>query len=39
VAPDLLILLASGAVLCILSAVAFRATERYARGGGSLVQF
>lgn len=39
VAPDLLILLGSGALLCILAAVAFRATERYARGGGSLVQF
>jgi ABC-2 type transport system permease protein len=39
VTPDLLILLASGAVLCIVSAVAFRATERFARSGGSLVQF
>jgi hypothetical protein len=39
VAPDLLILLGSGAALCILAALAFHASERYARRGGSLMQF
>lgn len=39
VAPDLLILLGSGTALCLLAALAFHASERYARRGGSLVQF
>jgi ABC-2 type transport system permease protein len=37
--PDLAILLAMGAVLCGLAMLAFRATERHARRGGSLAQY
>jgi ABC-2 type transport system permease protein len=38
-AIDLAILLAMGVVLCGLAIVAFRATERHARRGGSLAQY
>lgn len=37
--PSLAILLALGLLLCGLSIVAFRRTERYARRGGSLAQY
>ncbi|HEX2222082.1 MAG TPA: hypothetical protein VHK06_06110, partial [Candidatus Limnocylindria bacterium] len=38
-ALDLVILLAMGALLCVLAVVAFRATERHARRGGTLAQY
>ncbi|HEX2194030.1 MAG TPA: ABC transporter permease [Candidatus Limnocylindria bacterium] len=37
--PDLVVLLALGLLLTALAVVAFRATERYARRGGSLAQY
>lgn len=38
-AVDLAILLAMGVALCLLAVVAFRATERHARRGGSLAKY
>ena len=38
-APDAGALLLSGTLLSVLAVVAFRATERYARRGGTLVQY
>ncbi len=37
--PDLAILFAIGAMLCVAAVVAFRRTERHARRGGSLAQY
>lgn len=37
--PDFAVLLGLGAMLCLLAHITFGATERYARGGGTLAQF
>jgi ABC-2 type transport system permease protein len=37
--PDLAILFAIGAFLCVAAVIAFRRTERHARRGGSLAQY
>lgn len=37
--PDLAILFAIGALLCVAAVIAFRRTERHARRGGSLAQY
>jgi ABC-2 type transport system permease protein len=37
--PDLAVLMVLGLVICVLSVVAFRRTEQYARRGGNLAQY